>query len=118
MKSFERIKGKLRPLLERFSDDNLDAIEDACLEFLQNTSPTNPASTRRNTGIHLLLKLASQICELWDVEQPMKSDLLEAISAGAWEPFKRFADVVFTDSDSDKLLAEFQETLRSVLILT
>src|SRR5437899_2794307 len=110
MNSFTRIKGELQPLLEHFSDDNLDSIEDACLKYLLNTSLTDAASARRNTGLYLILKLAGQIRELLD-NSPMMDDRFEAIKAGAWEPFSKFANTVLADPDAESMLIAFQEAL-------
>jgi hypothetical protein len=118
MNSFTRIKGDLQPLLERFSDENLGAIEDVCINYLLSTSLTDADSARANTGVYLILKLAGQIRELWADEQPMRSDRLDVIRDGAWQPFKRFAEAVLADFDSETLFVEFQEALRSAVILT
>jgi len=106
----------LQRLLDaRFSRENLAAIEEACTRFFENAPILDPSSVRSDAGIYLLRELASDMLGLCSPEKPMAGDRYDALVAGPWREYRQFANVVFHDPDSDRLLAAFQKALSALL---
>jgi hypothetical protein len=119
MSKLEQLKGELQPLFERFSDDNLASIEDVCLKYLlEQTSLVKPSSATTDSGIYLLQKLAGEIRQLLEADEPLREERFRTLEWKAWEPFKKFVNVLLSEPQSDVMLRSFQETLRSIALLT